>query len=89
MLSHPPDGLRVRSMLGHPPDGLRVERVAGIEPARSAWEADRLPLHHTRKWPGAVIGEFGGRVKGARVWIEMYAGVNACPLATYATGPLI
>ena len=25
-----------------------VERVAGIEPARSAWEADRLPLHHTR-----------------------------------------
>ena len=26
----------------------RVERVAGIEPARSAWEADRLPLHHTR-----------------------------------------
>src|SRR5947207_13795104 len=26
----------------------RLERVAGIEPARSAWEADRLPLHHTR-----------------------------------------
>ena len=26
-----------------------LERVAGIEPARSAWEADRLPLHHTRK----------------------------------------
>jgi hypothetical protein len=25
-----------------------VERVAGIEPARSAWEADKLPLHHTR-----------------------------------------
>ena len=25
-----------------------MERVAGIEPARSAWEADRLPLHHTR-----------------------------------------
>ena len=25
-----------------------LERVAGIEPARSAWEADRLPLHHTR-----------------------------------------
>ena len=25
------------------------ERVAGIEPARSAWEADRLPLHHTRE----------------------------------------
>src|SRR5213595_1876105 len=30
----------------------RLERVAGIEPARSAWEADRLPLHHTR--PGAL-----------------------------------
>ena len=28
--------------------GGRLERVAGIEPARSAWEADRLPLHHTR-----------------------------------------
>ena len=27
----------------------KVERVAGIEPARSAWEADRLPLHHTRQ----------------------------------------
>ena len=27
---------------------LSLERVAGIEPARSAWEADRLPLHHTR-----------------------------------------
>ena len=27
---------------------LELERVAGIEPARSAWEADRLPLHHTR-----------------------------------------
>ena len=25
-----------------------LERVAGIEPAHSAWEADRLPLHHTR-----------------------------------------
>ncbi len=29
-----------------------LERVAGIEPARSAWEADRLPLHHTRKSRG-------------------------------------
>jgi hypothetical protein len=26
----------------------KLERVAGIEPARSAWEADKLPLHHTR-----------------------------------------
>jgi hypothetical protein len=25
-----------------------VERVAGIEPAHQAWEANRLPLHHTR-----------------------------------------
>src|SRR5947207_9207364 len=39
----------------HPPDGQILERVAGIEPARSAWEADRLPLHHTRTWP-AVPG---------------------------------
>src|SRR5262249_54893405 len=32
-----------------PPHSRReLERVAGIEPARSAWEADRLPLHHTR-----------------------------------------
>ena len=29
--------------------GQGLERVAGIEPARSAWEADRLPLHHTRR----------------------------------------
>ena len=27
---------------------LVEEAFAGIEPARSAWEADRLPLHHTR-----------------------------------------
>ena len=26
-----------------------MERVAGIEPDRSAWEANRLPLHHTRQ----------------------------------------
>ena len=25
-----------------------LERVEGIEPSRSAWEADKLPLHHTR-----------------------------------------
>jgi hypothetical protein len=37
-------GVRVCRMCGR---GL--ERVAGIEPARSAWEADRLPLHHTRR----------------------------------------
>jgi hypothetical protein len=26
----------------------KLERVTGIEPVRSAWEADKLPLHHTR-----------------------------------------
>ncbi len=26
----------------------KMERVAGIEPAHQAWEANRLPLHHTR-----------------------------------------
>ena len=26
----------------------KLERVEGIEPSRSAWEADKLPLHHTR-----------------------------------------
>ncbi len=25
-----------------------MERVAGIEPARLAWKARALPLHHTR-----------------------------------------
>ena len=25
----------------------KLERVTGIEPVRSAWEADRLPLHFT------------------------------------------
>jgi hypothetical protein len=25
-----------------------MERVAGIEPASSAWEAEVLPLNHTR-----------------------------------------
>lgn len=39
--------MRVPSLVGH----KWLERVAGIEPARSAWEADRLPLHHTRRWP--------------------------------------
>ena len=29
-------------------NGPKMERVTGIEPVRSAWEADRLPLHHTR-----------------------------------------
>src|SRR5436305_12745564 len=33
---------------GPAPGMSALERVAGIEPARSAWEADRLPLHHTR-----------------------------------------
>lgn len=28
--------------------GRGLERVAGIEPAHPAWEAGRLPLHHTR-----------------------------------------
>ena len=47
----------------------KLERVAGIEPARSAWEADRLPLHHTRNLQDISvscshiglnqIGEFG------------------------------
>src|SRR5439155_20492605 len=34
-----------------------LERVAGIEPGRSAWEADRLPLQHTRvptAWHGSA-----------------------------------
>ena len=35
----------------------QLERVAGIEPARSAWEADRLPLHHTRA--GDVVSMAG------------------------------
>lgn len=30
------------------PIGDRLERVAGIEPARLAWKARALPLHHTR-----------------------------------------
>lgn len=30
------------------PGLVKLERVTGIEPVRSAWEADRLPLHHTR-----------------------------------------
>lgn len=30
------------------PGDHALERVARIELARSAWEADRLPLHHTR-----------------------------------------
>jgi len=29
-------------------NALRLERAAGIEPARKAWEAFRLPLHHAR-----------------------------------------
>jgi hypothetical protein len=37
-------------------EGL-LERVAGIEPARSAWEADRLPLHHTRLSGGRTATE--------------------------------
>ena len=38
--------------LRHAPGMSALERVAGIEPARSAWEADRLPLHHTRSGRG-------------------------------------
>src|SRR5689334_920373 len=43
-----------------------LERVAGIEPARSAWEADRLPLHHTRPWAGADVDWPSGQVNGPR-----------------------
>ena len=34
--------------IGQFPELSNLERVTGIEPVRSAWEADRLPLHHTR-----------------------------------------
>ena len=45
---------RWRALQNRQAPGLSfLERVAGIEPARSAWEADRLPLHHTR-WCRAV-----------------------------------
>lgn len=27
-----------------------LERVPGIEPGLSAWQADALPLHHTRDY---------------------------------------
>ena len=40
--------LSKRALRGNSSGG-DLERVAGIEPARSAWEADRLPLHHTRR----------------------------------------
>jgi hypothetical protein len=44
----------------------KVERVAGIEPARSAWEADRLPLHHTRNGFGPSAGvDANGQVASA------------------------
>jgi hypothetical protein len=33
---------------------LHLERVERIELSRSAWEADRLPLHHTRPMLGAM-----------------------------------
>ena len=36
------------NVLAHDVMGI-MERVTGIEPVRSAWEADRLPLHHTRR----------------------------------------
>lgn len=35
--------------------GAELERVMGIEPTSSAWEAEVLPLNHTRAW-GVSIG---------------------------------
>ena len=32
---------------------LYLERVMGIEPTSSAWEAEVLPLNHTRKCCGS------------------------------------
>ena len=31
--------------------GEKLERVEGIEPSHLAWQASRLPLHHTRMVP--------------------------------------
>ncbi len=33
------------------------ERPAGVEPARSPWQGDRLPLHHGRKMVCRIVNE--------------------------------
>jgi hypothetical protein len=38
-------------------EGGELERVAGIEPARSAWKAEVLPLNYTREILYLVEGE--------------------------------
>jgi hypothetical protein len=59
---------RELSSLGWMALDRKVERVAGIEPARSAWEADRLPLHHTRPEAGLRLPKPRGQVNpSARV----------------------
>jgi hypothetical protein len=32
-----------------------MERVAGLEPAKSPWKGDVLPLHHTRRHSSIVL----------------------------------
>ena len=59
-----------------------LERVAGIEPARSAWEADRLPLHHTRAGTWLALRMCGGNRQYSRQ-IRMRL-VRSCCLAIRA-----
>jgi hypothetical protein len=40
---------------------IGLERVAGIEPARSAWKAEVLPLNYTRAF--VFLSGGGGRIR--------------------------
>ena len=58
---------------------LVLGAVTGIEPVRSAWEADRLPLHHTRRRRRPV--RFGriGRQRCAPHSSPNNSGIRALP----------
>ena len=57
---------------------LHLERVERIELSRSAWEADRLPLHHTRRVPrsrcGSALPVIFSPVAACRLWGNLASG---------------
>ena len=54
-------------------DSHILERVAGIEPARPAWKAGALPLHHTRST--SLVSISRGMARQGRPGDSMLSGV--------------
>ena|SRR6056297_192457 len=68
-----PAGRQARDMRPVLSDSHILERVAGIEPARPAWKAGALPLHHTRST--SLVSISRGMARQGRPGDSMLSGV--------------